>query len=176
MDGVAPGRKFSDHGQWELCRRILAAIGFEFERGRLDRSTPIHHGRGRNDIRLTIRTSEDDPSKAVLTVLHEGGHALYDQGLQRRTATRCWGMRRAWTARVAVAVVGEPCRSESCVLALSSSGSRLVVLRCHGRVGRRKLPPRRQSGSTRTIRVDADEMSYHLHILLRYELEIAFCR
>jgi carboxypeptidase Taq len=79
--GLPRGRRFSDHAQWELCRRILAAIGFQFERGRLDRSThPFTMDAGQNDIRLTIRVSEDDPSKAVLTVLHEGGHALYDQG------------------------------------------------------------------------------------------------
>ena len=68
-------------GQGELCRQMLESIGFEFERGRLDRSThPFTLFAGAHDIRLTIRVREEDLTAAVLTVLHEGGHGLYDQG------------------------------------------------------------------------------------------------
>ena len=79
--GLLNGRRFAEAGQWELCRRLLAATGFDFERGRLDRSThPFTLYAGVNDVRMTIRVDESDLFSAVLAALHEGGHGLYDQG------------------------------------------------------------------------------------------------
>src|ERR1700674_4605235 len=79
--GLLCGHRFVEAGQWELCRQLLAAMGFSFERGRLDRSTPpFSLLAGANDVRLTIRIDESDLSTAVLAALHEGGHGLYDQG------------------------------------------------------------------------------------------------
>src|SRR5262249_61633 len=75
------GRVFPEPQQWTLCRRLLAAMGFVFERGRLDRSThPFTLHAGVNDVRLTIRVDEHDLSSAVLAALHEGGHGPYHQG------------------------------------------------------------------------------------------------
>ena len=173
--GSPRGRRFPDAAQWEMCRRILLAMGFDFERGRLDRSThPFTLDAGQNDIRLTIRISEDDPSQAVLTVLHEGGHAIYDQGFAAADRDSLLG--------------------EAPSMGLHESQSRLW----ENHVGRslafwRYLYPvlgtlfpdamdgldvesfHRAVNFVRpgAIRVHADEMSYHLHILLRYELEIA---
>jgi len=173
--GMPAGSKFPDAAQWELCRRVLVTMGFDFARGRLDRSThPFTLEGGSNDVRLTIRTSEDDPSKAVLTVLHEGGHAVYDQGFAQGDRDSLLG--------------------EAPSMGLHESQSRLW----ENHVGRSlafweylfptvaELFPDRMNGLDgasfyRTvnhvrcdkIRVDADEMSYHLHILLRYELELA---
>ncbi len=63
------------------CRDVLGAIGFDFSRGRLDSSThPFTLIAGQNDVRLTIRVDEADPTLALLAVLHEGGHAIYDRG------------------------------------------------------------------------------------------------
>ena len=57
------GRKFAEAGQWELSRQLLAAMGFAFERGRLDRSThPFSLLAGFNDVRLTIRVDESNLS------------------------------------------------------------------------------------------------------------------
>ena len=73
--------RFAEAGQWDLCRRLLAAMGFAFDRGRLDRSThPFTLFAGADDVRLTIRVDETDLPAAVLAALHEGGHGLYDQG------------------------------------------------------------------------------------------------
>ena len=168
------GRKFADSGQAALCREILTAMGFEFERGRLDRSThPFTLFAGSNDVRLTFRVREDDVS-AVLTVLHEGGHGLYDQGF--------------------LAADRDSLLGDSASMGLHESQSRLW----ENHVGRssafwqnlfpalRKHFPDAIDGLKsenfyRAVnlvrpgvnRVDADEMSYHLHIVLRYELELA---
>ena len=169
------GRSFAEAGQWDLCRRILTAIGFDFERGRLDRSThPFTAQMGSHDVRLTIRVREDDLPSAVLTTLHEGGHGLYDQGFMPTDRDSFLG--------------------ESPSMGLHESQSRLW----ENHIGRsrsfwhRWFPTIRAvfpeattglSGETffqvvtavkrSSSRVNADEVSYHLHILLRYELELA---
>ncbi|HMI95452.1 MAG TPA: hypothetical protein VK479_03005, partial [Micropepsaceae bacterium] len=169
------GRRFSEQGQWELSRRILAAIGFEFERGRLDRSThPFTMDAGQNDIRLTIRIAEDDPSKAVLTVLHEGGHALYDQGFASSDRDSMLGdapsmglhesQSRLWENHVGRSLAFWRYLYPTLGSLFSDAMDGLDVESFHRAVN--LVRPG-------MIRVDADEMSYHLHILLRYELEIA---
>jgi carboxypeptidase Taq len=175
-----PGRlrgahRFAEAGQWDLCRRLLAAMGFAFDRGRLDRSThPFTLFAGVNDVRLTIRVDETDLPAAVLAALHEGGHGLYDQGFDpndRHTLL-----------------------SEAPSMGLQESQARLW----ENHVGRSrafwdyvfpslpKLFPDAMRGLDAEsfyrdvnvvrpglIRVAADEISYHLHIVLRYELEVA---
>lgn len=169
------GRRFDEDGQWELCRRILAAIGFDFERGRLDRSThPFTAQVGAHDVRLTIRVREDDLPSAVLTTLHEGGHGLYDLGFLPTDRDSFLG--------------------ESPSMGLHESQSRLW----ENHIGRSRafwdrwfptieaIFPKAAAGLNgesffRTVnavrpgcnRVNSDEVTYHLHILLRYELELA---
>jgi carboxypeptidase Taq len=172
--GLPSGRRFSDQAQWELCRRILTAIGFDFERGRLDRSThPFTMDAGRNDIRLTIRTSEDDPSKAVLALLHEGGHALYDQGFAAADRDSLLGeapsmglhesQSRLWENHVGRSLAFWRYLFPALGSVFSDTMEGLDAESFHRAVN--IVRPGK-------IRVDADEMSYHLHILLRYELEI----
>jgi carboxypeptidase Taq len=169
------GRKFAEREQWELCRQLLACIGFEFARGRLDRSThPFTLYAGVNDVRLTIRVDEDDLSSAVLACMHEGGHGLYDQGFASGD--------------------GDGLLGEAPSMGLHECQSRLW----ENHVGRslafwrfafprlRQIFPDAVRGLDGDMfwravnvvrpgvnRVAADEMSYHLHIVLRYELEVA---
>ena len=174
-DRLPGGHRFIEAGQWELCQQLLAAIGFEFERGRLDRSThPFSLLAGSNDVRLTIRVDETDLSTAVLATLHEGGHGLYDQGFDPQDR--------------------DTLLAEAPSMGLQESQSRLW----ENHVGRsrafwdyalpslQRLFPDAVRGldaetfyrSVNTvrpglIRVAADEVSYHLHIVLRYQLEVA---
>ena len=62
----------------------MTALGFDFEHGRLDESLHPFCGGTYDDIRLTTRYNESDFSSALMGVLHETGHALYDQGLPKR--------------------------------------------------------------------------------------------
>ena len=167
--------RLADSAQGELCRQILTMIGFEFERGRMDRSThPFTLFAGAHDIRLTIRVREDDLTGAVLTVLHEGGHGLYDQGFAESDRHSLLGdapsmglhesQSRLWENHVG--------RSAAFWDFLFPSIKKLLPQGANG------LDP---SGLYRMVnlvqpganRVDADEMSYHLHIVMRYELELA---
>lgn len=168
-------RRFSEDAQWDLCRRILKAIGFDFERGRMDRSThPFTAQMGIHDVRLTNRVHEDDLTVAVLTILHEGGHGLYDQGFMptdrdsflgeapsmglHESQSRLWenhvGRSRAFWDRWFPTIDAE---FPDAVQGLTAKDFYRAV-NCV-----QKSP----------IRVNADEVSYHLHILLRYEIELA---
>ncbi len=161
--------------QWELSSRVLKAIGFDFSRGRLDPSThPFTMQAGMDDVRVTSRVDEADLSSGLLATLHEGGHALYDQGFRaadRETlladgasSALHEGMARLWENHVG--------RSRAFVDWLMPHLGELFPaapsLRDADTVWR-------QVNAVRpgVIRVGADEMTYHLHIALRHELEAA---
>jgi carboxypeptidase Taq len=140
----------------------LTAIGFDFERGRLDKSThPFTEYAGGDDVRLTGRVRESDLAAVVFTTLHEGGHGLYDQGFARED--------RDWML------------GDSPSMGMHEGQARLW----ENHVGRstafwnwvepqlRELFPEGMKGVPSAIRTGADELSYHLHIVMRYELEVA---
>ncbi len=169
------GKRFAAAQQWEICQKLLRAMGFDFERGRIDRSThPFTLQAGGDDVRLTIRVYEHYLPSAIFATLHEGGHGLYDQGFAEgdrdtllaeapsmglhESQSRLWenhvGRSRPfwqyWFPRVAVAFPE-----------MLGSWDAERFYRAVNFV---------QPGLNR---VEADEATYHLHILLRYELETA---
>lgn len=163
-----------DAKQDRFARELLTGMGFDFTRGRLDRSThPFTLAAGPNDVRLTIRASEKDPFPAIFGTLHEGGHGLYDQGYApehhgtllasspgmalHESQARLWEnlvgrSRPFWTFwfrrlrdRFADAVAG---------VDLDTFLAEINRVR------------------TDLVRVSADEVSYNLHVLMRYRLEV----
>jgi carboxypeptidase Taq len=169
------GRVFDETGQWELFRRILAAIGFDFARGRLDRSThPFTLFAGANDVRLTSRVCEQDLLAGVLATLHEAGHGLYDQGFAQADRSSLLGdapsmgmhecQARLWENHVGRSTAFweflMPALRE-----LFPEAARGLDAEVFARAATRVAPG--------TNRVNADEITYHLHIVLRFELELA---
>ncbi len=142
--------------------------------GGLDRSThPFSLLAGTNDVRLTIRVNESDLSTAVLAALHEGGHGLYDQGFDPNDRHACPPKPPTWIAGIPIAPVGKPCRTQPRVWDyVFPRLQRLfpdAVKECDAEAFYRSVNVVRPG----LIRVAADEVSYHLHIVLRYELEVA---
>jgi carboxypeptidase Taq len=173
--GEARAARFPESSQWALCRQVLEAIGFEFERGRLDRSThPFTLFAGAHDVRLTIRVREDDLTAAVLTALHEGGHGLYDQGFAAEDRDSLLGdapsmglhesQSRLWENHIGRNAPFWDFLYPTIRRLFPDSATGLDAARLH------RMVNLVQPGVNR---VDADEMSYHLHIVLRYELELA---
>ena len=163
--------------QEAFSRRIAALIGFDFDAGRLDRSThPFTAGVGVGDARITSRYCEHLLQSGLFSTLHEAGHGMYEQGLPAAHA-------------------GEP-RGRAVSLGVHESQSRLF----ENLVGRSKgfwkyvLPLAKGAFPTLKsvdldafyaavnhvqadfIRVEADEVTYNLHIILRFELESALLR
>ena len=177
LDAPSPDRGFLDGpydqaGQLELMQRILAAVGFDFAAGRQDLSAhPFCGGPSRRDVRLTTRVYDSLEPGSLFSSLHEMGHGLYEQGLAgfERTAighAPSLGLHES-QSRFWENVVGRSQAFWQHFLPVAQdvfpgelggvSVDRFV--RAVNRVARS------------AIRVDADEVTYNLHILLRYELE-----
>ncbi len=168
-------RMYPIAAQEAFGKRVAAAIGFDFQAGRLDVTThPFCSGIGPGDTRLTTRYNLHDFGDAFFSILHEAGHGLYDQGLDS-------------------AHYGTP-MGEAVSLGIHESQSRLWenLVGRSGAFWRHWLPHARRAfpdalagvaldafvfavNDVRPslIRVDADEATYNLHILLRFDLERA---
>ena len=72
---------FTDAQQAALARNLMQRLGFDFERGRLDTSHHPFCGGDPDDVRITTRYNPDDFLESMFAVLHETGHAMYEQGL-----------------------------------------------------------------------------------------------
>jgi carboxypeptidase Taq len=169
------GRTVPVDQQKAFNERLLRDMGFDLEAGRLDASAhPFTQGMAPGDVRLTTRYREDDWLNAVFSTLHEGGHGLYEQGLPEaewgnplgeaaslsihESQSRFWenrvGRSRAYWERYL------PVAQEYFGAALAGAGVDEVL---------REVNAVRPS----FIRVEADEATYNLHILLRFQLEEA---
>jgi carboxypeptidase Taq len=168
-------REYPVERQRLFAESAAAAVGFDFDAGRLDVSAhPFCSGIGPGDCRITTRYNERHFNESFFGVLHETGHALYEQGLPAEHA-------------------GTP-RGTYCSLGIHESQSRLW----ENQVGRGRpfwehfFPRARQTFPQALrdvsleawlfaindvqpsyIRVEADEATYNLHIVLRFELEQA---
>ena len=162
--------------QRALGEEMMRALGFDFERGRLDVSHHPFCGGVPDDARITTRYSEDDFLESLMAVLHETGHALYQQGLpaewRRQPVGDCLG-----------AAVHES-QSLFVEMQVSRGGAFMGFAGPHirqhldGRQGDAawsadNLHTRAIRVARGLIRVDADELTYPLHIILRFELERA---
>ncbi len=71
----------------------MKTIGFDFDHGRLDTSLHPFCGGVPDDVRITTRYSEDDVVSALMGIIHETGHAMYERGLPRAVAHAAGGCR-----------------------------------------------------------------------------------
>ncbi len=166
-------QQYAAERQLTFGKMVLAAMGYDFDRGRLDVSAhPFTTSFHPTDVRVTTRVSEEDFTGSLFSCIHEGGHGLYDQGLPK-------------------AFYGTPL-GEAVSLGIHESQSRLwenlvglsLAFWEHFYPLLQKTFPDQFSGvplktfygavnlvKPSFIRVDADEVTYNLHILLRFEIE-----
>ena len=154
---------------------LIEAIGFDVERGRLDTTThPFCEGMATGDTRLTTRYREDHFTDALYGTLHEAGHGIYEQGLPKEDS------------------FGQPL-GESISLGIHESQSRMWenfvgrsrefwtwalphAQKFMPQLGGASVDGLHRAVNTATssfIRVEADEATYNLHIMLRFEIERA---
>ena len=169
LAGVFPADR-----QEGLCRHLAARAGLEPEHFRLDRSAHPFCGGTPTDVRITTRYNESDPAQALMGVLHEAGHALYERGLPIEFARQPVGSAAGMAAHESQSLIMEmqACRSDAFL--------RWLGPELHGTFGGdaapydpgnlRRLWRRVERGF---IRVDADEMTYPAHVILRFRLERA---
>ena len=169
----SPARgEFAEVDQLALGRTVATALGYDFDAGRLDASAhPFTSGFGPGDVRITWRCEPGDFRPGLLGIMHEVGHAMYEQGLPSDLANTPLG--------------------EAVSLGIHESQSRLW----ENQIGRSRafwewamphfhecfahtsgvtidaLLPALHTIEPSLVRVEADEVTYNLHIVARFEIE-----
>jgi carboxypeptidase Taq len=171
---VRPAGPFPAAAQEALCRALSARAGLDYEHARLDRSAHPFCGGTPTDVRITTRYDESDFAQSLFGVLHETGHALYERGLPAAQARRPVGEAAGMAAHESQSLIVEmqACRSDPFLAAL---GRELLATfggdpACY--TGPNLAGMLRRIGRG-FIRVDADEMTYPAHVILRFRLEQA---
>jgi carboxypeptidase Taq len=171
---IRPKGPFPIAAQQELCRDIARRLGLDFQHARLDESAHPFSGGTPTDVRITTRYLEDDFTSAILAVVHETGHALYERGLPPAYARLPVGEAAGMAAH----------ESQSLIVEMQAFRSdaflRWLGGRLHETFGGAPEPYRLENlgrlwrrVERSFIRVDADELTYPAHVILRFRLERA---
>jgi len=171
---LMPEGPFPVAAQRDLGLKLMAGAGFDFNRGRLDTSLHPFCGGSTEDVRITSRYGEDDFTQGLMGVMHETGHALYEFGLPADQRYQPVGRARSMSLHESQSLLVEMqvCRSRAFLVsaaplmaaAFTASGPAWDVDNLS------RLYTRVRPGF---IRVDADEVTYPAHVILRYDLERA---
>jgi carboxypeptidase Taq len=168
---IEPVGPFARDAQRALCERVMRLLDFDFDAGRLDVSSHPFSGGVPEDVRLTTRYRDDEFVQSLMGTVHETGHGRYEQNRPRE-----------W--------LGQPI-SDARSFGIHESQSLSFEMQLGGHLGFSKLvaplleqhfgaQPAFEANNLRMlltrvrpgrIRVDADEVSYPAHIILRYEIE-----
>jgi carboxypeptidase Taq len=164
--------KFTNSKQRQLAVEVMKAIGFPFDRGRLDESEhPFTEGVA-GDIRITTRFDAADPFTGLLGVLHETGHAMYDLGMPQAWRDQPVGRDRGMALEESQSLLLEMILGRSLAFVRYLQPLLARHFGVSGPEWESDAIYRRLTRVARgLIRVDADELSYPLHILQRYEIE-----
>jgi carboxypeptidase Taq len=171
--GIRPKGPFPVEAQKALAEKLMARAGFDFAHGRLDTSHHPFCGGVPDDVRITTRYNEADFVSGLMGVLHETGHALYEQGLPREWRDQPVGQARGMSMHESQSLLMEmqACRSREFLRFIAP-----LLRETYGDDpafepdNLRRLYVKVEPGF---IRVDADEATYPAHVILRYRLERA---
>jgi carboxypeptidase Taq len=170
---ITPQGPFLTEQQRQLGLETMALLGFDFQHGRLDTSTHPFCGGVPEDVRITTRYDEQNFMSALFGVIHETGHARYEQNLPKTLAGLPVGQARSMGVHESQSLFFEM------QLARSLPFTRLIAPRLAEAFQRQQDPAFSADNlyqlNTRVkrgfIRVDADEVTYPAHVILRYEIE-----
>jgi carboxypeptidase Taq len=167
----SPDKKFPIEKQKSLAKKIMKQIGFDFNKGRLDESMHPFCGGTADDVRITTRYSEDDFINSLMGVIHETGHAMYESGLPFEYRYQPVGEALGMAVH----------ESQSLLLEMQVGRSREFIKYLSPLLVEEfgeddsfevdnlyRLYNKVERG---LIRVDADEVTYPLHVIVRYEIE-----
>ncbi|MDJ0882301.1 MAG: carboxypeptidase M32 [Gammaproteobacteria bacterium] len=157
--------------QVALSKHIMSLLGFDFDAGRLDEAAHPFSGGSSDDSRITTRYSPDNVLEGLMGIIHETGHARYESGLPKAWRNRPIGQSMGMGVHESQSLFFEMQvgRSEHFIQAISPKLQQYL--------GR---DPAFETDNLLTlyrqvtpglIRVNADEVTYPLHVILRYEIE-----
>lgn len=164
---------FATAAQMQLAGKLARTFGYDLQRGRIDQAVhPFSSGSGA-DVRITTRTSPDDPFNCIYSTIHEVGHAAYEQGIDPAYALTPLG------AGISMGVHESQSRIYENQLGRSRAFTGWLFGQMRAAFGEFGVADadgfyaavnRVQNGY---IRTEADEVQYNLHIMLRFDLERA---
>jgi len=172
---LVPEGTFPMEAQKALCLELMQAVGFSLKIGRLDESHHPFCGGNPRDVRITTRYNEREFLSSLMGVLHETGHALYEQHLPE-----------AWLTQPVGAACGMSIHeSQSLLMEMQVCRSKEFLTFAAPLIRKHMAPFTKNPASLETenlaklvsrvrpglIRVDADEVTYPAHIILRFEIE-----
>ncbi len=169
-----PPGPFPAAKQEALAHKLMQGVGFDFDHGRLDTSLHPFCGGVPDDVRITTRYDEADFTGALMGVLHETGHAMYERGLPPEWRLQPVGAAAGMALHESQSLLVEmqACRGAEFIgymapLARAAFGGQGPAWEADNllRLATRAAPS--------FIRVDADEVTYPAHIVLRTRLEKA---
>lgn len=170
---ITPEGPFATDKQRQLGLDVMGMLGFDFAGGRLDVSAHPFCGGVPEDVRITTRYNEDELFTALYGVIHETGHARYEQNLPRTWPGQPVALARSMAIHESQSLFFEM------QLGRSTPFQQQLLPKVIAHFGPQpafelsnliKLSQRVERGF---IRVDADEISYPAHVVLRYEIERA---
>ncbi|ELR63592.1 Thermostable carboxypeptidase 1 [Photobacterium marinum] len=172
-DVITPVGPFPIEQQKSLSLEVMSKLGFDFNHGRLDVSIHPFCGGVSTDVRITTRYDEADFTSALLGVIHETGHARYEQGLPAKWRGLPAGEARSMGIHESQSLFFEMqlSRSKAFLDILAPLASDAFSRRDDAALTSENLALFNTRVTPDYIRVDADEVTYPAHIILRYEIE-----
>ncbi|MBQ0931094.1 carboxypeptidase M32 [Ideonella alba] len=170
---IEPVGPFSVPAQRGLCEQVMRRLGFDFQAGRLDVSAHPFSGGAPEDVRLTTRFVEDNFVLALMGTIHETGHGRYEQGLPRAWlgqpigAARSMALHESQSLSFEMQLGGHPGFARLLSPLLVEAFGDQSAFEPHNL---HRLLTRVKPG---LIRVEADEVTYPAHVILRFEIERA---
>ncbi|HMO47247.1 MAG TPA: carboxypeptidase M32 [Rubrivivax sp.] len=168
---LQPVGPFAVEAQRRLCEQVMQLLGFDFGAGRLDVSAHPFCGGVPEDVRMTTRFTEDDFLGSLLGTVHETGHGCYEQNLPREwlgqpvAEARSMAVHESQSLSFEMQLGGHP---GFVALLAPLLGAAFGAQPAFEADNLQRLMTRVEPG---LIRVDADELSYPAHVMLRYEIE-----
>lgn len=170
---LQPHGPFPVAAQRALCERVMALLNFDFAAGRLDVSAHPFSGGVPEDVRLTTRFREDDFLQSLMGTIHETGHGRYEQNLPRAllgqpvAEARSMALHESQSLAFEMQLGGHPgFAAQLSPLLVEAFGDQAAFM--PGNLHR--LLTRVKPGF---IRVDADEVTYPAHVMMRFDIERA---
>jgi carboxypeptidase Taq len=159
--------------QWDFSMDVLRKIGYDFESGRQDISEhPFTTSFAPTDVRVTTRVNENDFASLLWSSIHEGGHALYEQGLPEAQYGMPLGAAASLSIHESQSRLWENCVGRS----LDFWQYFYPYLQQYfstqlGSVSINDFYKAMNKVQPSLIRTEADEVTYHFHVMIRYEVE-----
>jgi len=165
--------KYSPEQQKQLGLEVMKTLGFDFNHGRLDISSHPFCGGTNTDTRITTRYDENDFVQSLMGIVHETGHARYEQGLPKSLSGLPVGEARSMGIHESQSLFFEMQlgRSKEFIQFLAPLAAKYFPNNDQAVFGAANLEKIYTRVTPGFIRVDADELTYPAHVMLRYEIE-----